>query len=96
MSTMDDVQLAAEAFAQQFNAGYSDDLEKGEGVLTIDRPKYLRSSKVAWHKQFGVLLRRAFLTQMRNPTDTASRLLLATWIGLLTGRKYFSHATWSG
>lgn len=88
MSTMDDVQLAAEAFAHQFQDGYSDDLEKG-GTATAGSMQKSRSSKAPWHKQFVVLLRRAFLTQTRNPTDTASRLLLATWIGLLTGKYRF-------
>lgn len=35
--------------------------------------------------QFMVLLRRAMLTQLRNPTDATSRLLLATWVGMLGG-----------
>jgi ABC-type multidrug transport system ATPase subunit len=110
MSTIDDIQQAAEAFAAHFDGGHSTlDLEKAEGAVQakdaqtsskVRCPHHLNSSlnrcsnleKDArdeifrrWHKQFRVLLHRAFLSQIRNPTDTASRLLLATWIGLLTG-----------
>ena len=39
----------------------------------------------SWFTQFGVLLRRAMLGQLRNPTDTTSRLFLSTWVGVLAG-----------
>lgn len=43
--------------------------------------------RVSWARQFWVLWKRAMLAQLRNPTDTAARLLVATWIGLLTGER---------
>ena len=91
MSTMDDIQMAAEAFANQFKDGYSDgDPEKGQSFpKATGGAEKRQTTKVEWHRQFWVLLRRAFLAQIRNPTDTASRLLLATWIGLLTGENQF-------
>ena len=39
----------------------------------------------SWPTQFVVLLRRAMLGQLRNPTDTTSRLFLSTWVGVLAG-----------
>lgn len=39
----------------------------------------------SWWTQFVVLLRRAMLGQLRNPTDTTSRLFLSTWVGVLAG-----------
>ncbi len=39
----------------------------------------------SWLTQFRVLLRRAMLSQLRNPTDTTSRLFLSTWVGALAG-----------
>ena len=39
----------------------------------------------SWVTQFRVLLRRAMLAQLRNPTDTTSRLFLSTWVGVLAG-----------
>ena len=39
----------------------------------------------SWVTQFMVLLRRAMLGQLRNPTDTTSRLFLSTWVGVLAG-----------
>ena len=35
--------------------------------------------------QFRVLLRRALVAQLRNPTDVTARLLLSTYVGLLAG-----------
>ena len=32
-----------------------------------------------------MLLKRAMLAQLRNPTDTTSRLFLSTWVGCLAG-----------
>ena len=102
MSTMDDIQVAAEAFAFHFKNGYSDDdPEKGLSSPKTSGAEFNKirvkwptrqSTKVSWQKQFWVLLHRAFLAQIRNPTDTASRLLLATWIGLLTGENSFLYA----
>ena len=34
-----------------------------------------------------MLLRRAMLAQLRNPTDTTSRLFLSTWVGVLAGAR---------
>ena len=42
----------------------------------------------SWPTQFVVLLRRAMLGQLRNPTDTTSRLFLSTWVGVLAGESY--------
>lgn len=39
----------------------------------------------SWWTQFRVLLKRAMLGQLRNPTDTTSRLFLSTWVGCLAG-----------
>jgi hypothetical protein len=41
----------------------------------------------SWWVQFQVLLRRAMLAQLRNPTDTTSRLFLSTWVGCLAGAR---------
>ena len=41
----------------------------------------------SWFTQFWVLLRRAMLGQLRNPTDTTSRLFLSTWVGVLAGER---------
>jgi hypothetical protein len=38
-----------------------------------------------WLTQFQVLLHRAFVAQLRNPTDVTSRLLLSVWVGILAG-----------
>ena len=38
-----------------------------------------------WWTQFAWLLRRSLVSQLRNPTDVTSRLLLSAWIGLLAG-----------
>ena len=40
--------------------------------------------------QFRVLLKRGVLAQLRNPTDATSRLLLATWVGMLAGLTFFN------
>ena len=39
----------------------------------------------SWCMQFRVLLRRALVAQLRNPTDVTARLLLSTYVGLLAG-----------
>jgi hypothetical protein len=39
----------------------------------------------SWGTQFWWLLQRSLVTQLRNPTDVTSRLLLSCWIGLLAG-----------
>ena len=39
----------------------------------------------SWGTQLRVLLKRAMLAQLRNPTDTTSRLFLSTWVGVLAG-----------
>ncbi len=41
----------------------------------------------SWLTQFRVLLNRAMLAQLRNPTDTTSRLFLSTWVGCLAGAR---------
>jgi len=41
----------------------------------------------SWVTQFRVLLRRAMLAQLRNPTDTTTRLFLSTWVGVLAGAR---------
>ena len=39
----------------------------------------------SWGTQYGVLLKRSLLAQLRNPTDTTARLLLSIWVGMLAG-----------
>ena len=36
-----------------------------------------------------MLFKRALLSQLRNPTDTSSRLLMSTWVGTLAGKAVF-------
>ncbi|KAK9834135.1 hypothetical protein WJX81_001128 [Elliptochloris bilobata] len=43
----------------------------------------------SWCMQFRVLLRRALLAQLRNPTDVTARLLLSCYVGLLAGLTFF-------
>jgi hypothetical protein len=42
--------------------------------------------------QFRVLFKRGVLAQLRNPTDATSRILLATWVGMLAGLAFFNLA----
>ena len=44
----------------------------------------------SWWTQFRTLFKRAVLAQLRNPTDATSRLLLATWVGMLGGLVFFN------
>ena len=44
----------------------------------------------SWGTQYGVLLKRSLLAQLRNPTDTTARLLLSAWVGVLAGAPYTS------
>ena len=46
----------------------------------------------SWWTQFKVLVKRAALAQLRNPTDATSRILLATWVGMLAGLAFFNLA----
>jgi hypothetical protein len=60
----------------------------GYEILPI--PIKLKGDKVkqflcSWQRQITILLRRCLLEQLRNPFDTALRLLLSCWIGILTG-----------
>lgn len=52
-------------------------------------PKFQKKKKNRW-TQFRVLLKRGVLAQLRNPTDATSRLLLATWVGMLAGLTFFN------
>lgn len=45
----------------------------------------------SWETQFNVLLKRSLLAQLRNPTDTTSRLLLSVWVGMLAGALHSPH-----
>ena len=47
----------------------------------------------SWARQFQVLLKRSIVSQLRNPTDTACRLLLASWIGLVAGKVLYNLIT---
>ena len=44
-----------------------------------------RACARSWCMQFRVLLRRALLAQLRNPTDVTARLFLSCYVGLLAG-----------
>ena len=39
----------------------------------------------SWGRQFTVLAKRHLLGQLRNPTDSSSRLLMSCYVGLLAG-----------
>jgi hypothetical protein len=41
-----------------------------------------------------LLLKRAFLAQIRNPTDVTGRLLLCSWVGILAGLVHHRKLTW--
>ena len=56
------------------------------GISTPSHPLSVTAlAPCSWPTQFVVLLRRAMLGQLRNPTDTTSRLFLSTWVGVLAG-----------
>ena len=42
-----------------------------------------------WPMQYLVNLQRCLLAQLRNPTDSAMRLLISMWVGLLAGVHLF-------
>ena len=42
---------------------------------------------MGWHVQYSTNLQRCLLAQFRNPTDSAMRLLLSLWVGLLAGMR---------
>ena len=75
MSTMEDVCRAARRVKESTAL-----IER-----SVNEPVQAFGRKVSWWRQFVILLTRCSLAQIRNPTDAAARLLVATWIGLLTG-----------
>lgn len=76
MSTMEDVSRAAMRVKESTPL-----VER-----SINEPVKGFGGRVSWVRQFVVLLMRCSFAQLRNPTDAAARLLVATWVGLLTGR----------
>ncbi|CAK0773849.1 hypothetical protein CVIRNUC_004108 [Coccomyxa viridis] len=63
-----------------------EDSAAGEEVLMKEQSARRESRHaVGWWTQFAWLLRRSLVSQLRNPTDVTSRLLLSAWIGLLAG-----------
>lgn len=38
-------------------------------------------------KQLWVLMHRSYLSQLRNPADTAARLLISSWMGIMAGER---------
>lgn len=47
--------------------------------------EHVRVCVRSWWTQFRVLLKRALLGQLRNPTDASCRLLMSCWVGTLAG-----------
>ncbi|BDA42962.1 ABC transporter G family member 22 [Coccomyxa sp. Obi] len=74
-------------------AGSIASLEELEAVGKAQVKKQMEwaSGKYAasWWTQFRILLNRALLGQLRNPTDTTSRLFLSTWVGCLAGLAFY-------
>ncbi|EIE27766.1 hypothetical protein COCSUDRAFT_45983 [Coccomyxa subellipsoidea C-169] len=67
-----------------------EDLE-AVGKAQVKKQMEWASGKYAasWWTQFRILLNRAMLGQLRNPTDTTSRLFLSTWVGCLAGLAFY-------
>ena len=104
MHAAEDVEAAAVAFAQEHHSEVFDEGKEAPGTIQVATSDETSSSAIvehkaqwasgkyaaSWWRQFMTLLWRSLLNQLRNPTDTSSRLLMSTWVGTLAGLVFYN------
>ena len=65
--------------------------EGGGQADQVRHDKQMGHYAASWTRQFAVLAKRHLLGQLRNPTDSSSRLLMSCYVGLLAGTPCCSH-----
>ena len=59
--------------------------EGGVPAELVRQDKQMGHYAASWTRQFAVLAKRHLQGQLRNPTDSSSRLLMSCYVGLLAG-----------